>query len=115
MDDFIAKPIIFTDLQRVLSKWLPSAPKLSPDPAIETSCSPVDSQRVNAILSEILPQLDKHLFDAIAGFNQLESTLSGTRLSDEVSEIGHWIKMLNFDETATRLRKLAAKEGWKPE
>jgi CheY-like chemotaxis protein len=115
MDDFIAKPIIFADLQRTLSKWLPLAPETSPTPAIETSGSPVESQRVIAILSEIIPQLDKHLFDAITGFNKLESTLSGTRLSEEISEIGHWIKMLNFDETATRLRKLAAKEGWKPE
>jgi CheY-like chemotaxis protein len=115
MDDFIAKPIIFPDLQRVLSKWLPLAPEISPTTAIETSGSPVESQRVIAILSEIIPQLDKHLFDAITGFNKLESTLSGTRLSEEISEIGHWIKMLNFDETATRLRKLAAKEGWKPE
>jgi CheY-like chemotaxis protein len=115
MDDFIAKPIIFADLQRTLSKWLPLAPEISPTTAIETSGSPVESQRIIAILSEILPQLDKHLFDAITGFNKLESTLSGTRLSEEISEIGYWIKMLNFDETATRLRKLAAKEGWKPE
>ena len=115
MDDFIAKPIIFADLQRTLSKWLPLAPEISPTPAIETAGSPVESQSIIAILSEILPQLDKHLFDAITGFNKLESTLSGTRLSEEISEIGHWIKMLNFDETATRLRKLAAKEGWKPE
>ena len=115
MDDFIAKPIIFTDLQRVLSKWLPLAPETSPALAIETSGSPVDSQRATTILSEILPQLEKHLFDAITGFNKLESTLSGTRLSGEIAEISHWIKVLNFDETATRLRKLAAKEGWKPE
>lgn len=115
MDDFIAKPIIFADLQRVLSKWLPQAPGISPVPAIETSGAPVDSQRVNAILSEILPQLDKRLFDAIAGFNKLESALSETRLSGEISEISRQIKMLNFDESASRLRKLAAAEGWKPD
>jgi hypothetical protein len=112
MNDFIAKPIIFADFQRVLSKWLPHAPEVSLPPAIETSDSPVDSQRVINILSEILPQLDKHMFDAIAGFNKLESVLSGTRLSGEISEISHRIKMLNFKETASRLRKLAAAEGW---
>jgi CheY-like chemotaxis protein len=112
MNDFIAKPIIFADFQRVLSKWLPHAPETSLSPAIETSDSPVDSQRVITILSEILPLLDKHLFDAIAGFNKLESVLSGTRLSGEISEISHRIKTLNFKETASRLRKLAAAEGW---
>ena len=113
MDDFIAKPIILDDLQLVLSKWLPHTSETSPSPIIEKACSPVDSQGVNAILSEILPQLDKHLFDAIAGFNRLESTLSGTRLSREISEISHQIKTLNFAETASRLRRLAATEGWK--
>lgn len=112
MDDFIAKPIIFSDLQRVLSKWLPSATESSPDPAIETSCTSVDSQRVSAILSDLLPQLDKHLFDAIAGFNTLENVLSGTRLSGEISDISSLITSLNFQETASRLRKLAASEGW---
>lgn len=112
MDDFIAKPIIFPDLQRVLSKWLPSATEISPNTAIETSCSPVDSQRVSAILSDLLPQLDKHLFDAIAGFNTLESVLSGTRLSGEISDISSLITSLNFQETASRLRKLASSEGW---
>lgn len=112
MDDFIAKPIIFSDLQRVLSKRLPSATQISPDPAIETSCTPVDNQRIKAILSDLLPQLDKHLFDAIAGFNALESALSGTRLSGEISELSSLITSLNFQETASRLRKLAALEGW---
>jgi signal transduction histidine kinase/CheY-like chemotaxis protein len=110
MNDFIAKPIIFAEFQRVLSKWLPHAPE--PAPAIEKSDSPVDSRGVISILSEILPQLDKHLFDAIAGFNKLESVLSGTRLSGDISEISHQIQMLNFDETASRLRRLAAAEGW---
>lgn len=112
MDDFIAKPIIFPDLQRVLCKWLPPATESSPDPAIETSCTSVDSQRVSAILSDLLPQLDKHLFDAIAGFNTLENVLSGTRLSGEISDISSLITSLNFQETASRLRKLAASEGW---
>ena len=112
MDDFIAKPIIFPDLQRILSKWLPPATEISPGPAIETSCSPVDSQRVSAILLDLLPQLDKHLFDAIAGFNTLESVLTGTRLSGEISEIRCLVTSLNFQETASRLRKLAASEGW---
>jgi hypothetical protein len=72
----------------------------------------VDSRGVISILSEILPQLDKHLFDAIAGLNKLENVLSGTRLSGDISEISHQIQMLNFDDTASRLRKLAAAEGW---
>lgn len=113
MDDFVAKPIILNDLYRVLSRWLRKENWQTASTMGEVLEHPIDIQQVNAILSDLMPKLDQHLFDAIAAFNKLASSLEGTRLSSQIEEVGYCINRLDFKETASRLRQLGASEGWK--
>lgn len=113
MDDLLTKPVIFSELSRALVKWLPVV-EVPAEPAAGTPkpLVPVDVERIGKVLAVLIPQLDKHLFDALVEFKLLEEALAGSAAFPRLQAIRMALDNLEFDAAALKLRQLAATEGW---
>ena len=138
MRDFLAKPINFWDLARVLVKWLPqnapaaesdesaesaepAEPAESPPPPGPTQAQPVtallsapDIERVAPLAYAVLPLLEEHMFDALGQFQRLKTALADTPLSRDMDAIERSLDALEFDEAARKLAALIQTQGWSP-
>ncbi len=124
MADFLAKPVNFMDLARVLVRWL-KAPEAAPSPEAAPAPAPsrdvaaampvvkgLDAARLAPALAALLPLLREHMFDAIAQFQEFKALLAGTGLAAEGDEIQRLLESLEFDEASARLERMAAGQGW---
>ena len=102
MNDFLTKPVPLETLQTVLAKWLPGTSGAVP------SAPPLDSDRLQALISELEPLLAGQKFDALIRFKELQALAAGTDLAAEIGEIGNILASFRFGPTLERLRTLAA-------
>ena len=108
MDDFLTKPIGFSDLKLTLSKWLPvmresAVSALPSDAAIR----PLDHVLFGTMVDEIKPLLAQNMFDAIARFKELQALTAGTEVATEMNEIDLILSGFRFDVALQRLNHLA--------
>ena len=107
MDGLLTKPVILSELARVLAQWLP--------PRVETPAEPayaVDREEIGSVLGKLMPQIEQHLFDALEQFNALEGLLAGSPLHSSVRSIRQDLENFDFDNALRRLRELASAQGW---
>jgi CheY-like chemotaxis protein len=109
MDDFLAKPLNFNELTRVLLRWLPAAPAL-PVAAEQVAHALDAAQREAAarILQALLPLLDQHMFDALVLFRELQETLDASPAAAALQPAAAQLDLLDFAQAATTLRALAS-------
>ena len=107
MDDFLAKPLNFAELARVLHQWLPKAASEPPPPATPSGPVVLDEQAISDILTTLLPLLDQHMFDAMGEFRRLQEALSGSGAEAEIADVAGYLDVLDFGRAAESLRKFA--------
>ena len=108
MDDFLAKPLNFNELSRVLHQWLPSTAAQIPQRSLaDVHQAELDRDAVAKILSTLLPLLDQHMFDAMGDFRRLQDAVANTPVAREVADAAAHLDALDFGGAATSLRKFA--------
>lgn len=106
MDGFLAKPVIIAELKSALDKWLPhkkAAPATTP-----LQPRPADPAAVVALIQEMLPLIEKHMFDGVSQFRILREKLGGSALEAQANAISHRLEALDFDGAALLLREIVA-------
>lgn len=115
MDDFLAKPVNFGELARVLHTWLPEAkPSTAMAAQGATDLVLMDKGAVADILTTLLPLLDHHMFDALTEFRRLQETMRASPESSELAGIIAHLDTLDFEKSAADLRQFARKHGCLP-
>ena len=114
MDDFLAKPIVFDELRRVLSRWL--AP-VSPQGAVfgHTSVSALSvaqAAQVAALVEQLVPLLEQNKVDAFGPFRQLLAAAQGSDLAAPLGEVERMLQDFRFDLALEHLQAMAATYGW---
>ncbi|MCG2577009.1 ATP-binding protein [Dechloromonas sp. XY25] len=112
MDDFLAKPIQFDELQSVLGKWLPAA-EPSPVVVADGSAKTIDIGRVNALLMELEPLLVGHRFDAVTRFKELQRLCAGTEIAVDIDRIEQALHEFKFEFAHEHLGRLSRLHGWR--
>ncbi len=108
MDDFLAKPLNFNELSRVLHQWLPrTEARASQHSAASAPQLALDREGVADILTTLLPLLDQHMFDAMGEFRRLQDAVAHTPVAREVAEAAAHLDALDFSGAASCLRKFA--------
>ena len=109
MDGFLTKPIVLADLKFVLSQWLSTShSQASAVSSADHATVPLDRPRFVAQVLALLPLLEHHLFDALAGFKDLQTLTAHTPIAADVAEISALLDAFRFDPAQERLRALAA-------
>ncbi|MBN9695508.1 MAG: CHASE domain-containing protein [Zoogloea sp.] len=109
MDDYLAKPISFSNLAAICTRWLKPAarsgraagPRIAADPS---SLCP--------LIEQLIPLLASRRFDAFAHFKALLAAAEGTDLAEELGFIGKHLHAMEFDEVITQLNQLAQSRAW---
>ncbi|WP_346284773.1 CHASE domain-containing protein [Zoogloea sp.] len=109
MNDYLAKPISFSDLSAVCERWLKpvEACKTAPGKRL-----PADPSVLCPLMEQLLPLLGARKFDAFSLFKTLLAAAEGTDLADELNFIGSRINAMEFDEVIAHLNQLAIARGW---
>jgi CheY-like chemotaxis protein len=105
MDDFLAKPLNFKELARVLTRWLPAAePLQAPAPGLDV----INKDAVAAILKTLLPLVDQHMFDAMNHFRQLQELVAvSPGALAALQPVDVHLDALEFEKAAASLRLFA--------
>ncbi len=112
MDDFLTKPINTAALRQTLGKWLVLTNPATPGVAdADDSYKAVDRAALVILVSEVMPLLAQHKFDAIAKVKAMVVLLEKTRLAAQAEELLESANAFNFDLTATRLFDLMTHLG----
>lgn len=112
MDDFLAKPIQFEDLNSVLGQWLPMAgPSMAA--VVDGSAKTIDIDRVNALLAELEPLLAGHRFDAVTRFKELQRLCAGTEIAVDIDKIEQALHEFKFEFAHEHLGRLSRMHGWR--
>jgi DNA-binding response OmpR family regulator len=114
MDDFMSKPVSMEALRVVLARWLPQEGLATAQPAhpaqpAGTTLAAVpapDPHRVQALVDEVLPLLDRHAFKALGKIRELQSLVAGTGAQADIQAIGDLLQTFQFETAAALLRKL---------
>ena len=114
MDDVQTKPVVMSQLQATLARWLPLQPTsvAAQDSAPAPQHKRVDVAHIRALLADIRPLLAGNKFASIACCRQLQEALAGTELADEMAQTARLLQEFRFDLVQQRLRQLAARQGW---
>ena len=129
MHDFLAKPVNFWDLARVLGKWLPGQDRpasqpvetdevadVAPAAPVATPASPhcpdIDATRIVPLVNTVQTLLTEHMFDALSQFQTLKAALAGTALSRDMEDIERALEALDFELAARKLHDVARAQGW---
>ena len=113
MDDFLTKPVAVNVLEATLSKWLPRPLEQLPQTLPTAVGNPQETDKIVALVSEIMPLLAQNKFDAIGRFKELQELVAGTDVATEIAEIESPLNAFCFDLAFNRLRQIAADQGWK--
>ena len=114
IDDFLAKPIIIDELNRILATWLPAdatAPAPAPASPAAQALPRADAMQVQTLATALMPLLEYNMFGAVAQFARLREAVAGTELEKPVAEVGQRVAVLDFRGAATRLKFLLPADG----
>ncbi len=114
MDDFLAKPLNFKELTRVLARWLPDATGSGAANAVSHAMAVAQRQAVTDILHDLLPLLDQHMFDAMQHFHRLREALTGNPAAAALEPVALQLGALEFEQAAASLRAFASQHGCLP-
>jgi CheY-like chemotaxis protein/anti-sigma regulatory factor (Ser/Thr protein kinase) len=117
MNAFISKPFIFAELRQTISAWLQPDTKRDTSSILQASgplptAVAVDVDRLSKLLDELIPLLDKQMFDSITIFRQLREAAHGTRLAPQLESIGKMLDALDFVGTSESLKELSLDSSW---
>jgi CheY-like chemotaxis protein len=116
MDDFLTKPIAMGPLKVALSRWLSLTSATPADTAAESAKDiRLDAPLVKLLVSEILPLLAKHRFDALERIQQLKLALTGTAMAVELEEAVQLATEFRFDLALEKMQQMATENGWMDE
>lgn len=105
MDDYLSKPLLFSDLQEALSRWLPAAPA---EHAATSPCNrPVDIPGISALIAQIEPMLAEREFAAFGCCAELQKLTEGTVLAEDVAAAAQAMEQMQFDQAALCLSRLS--------
>lgn len=111
MDAFLAKPIDFRDLAKILEKWLPLHNPEASKNANTISLRKSDVDQLVVDLEEIIAMLAQRKFDAFGRFKALKKAFANTVITAELEEIEKGLDMMKFDQVIDNLRQLAQAQG----
>ena len=114
MDDFLAKPLNFKELTRVLVRWLPGATGSGGANTVGHPLAVAQRQVVADILDRLLPLLDQHMFDAMQHFHRLQEALTGSPAAAALEPVALQLGALEFEQAAASLRAFASQHGCLP-
>jgi len=109
MNDYLAKPISFSDLSAICERWL--KPVASRETAAGKRVT-ADPASLCPLIEQLLPLLAERKFDSFSLFKALLAAAAGTDLADELAFIGKHLNAMEFDEVITQLNQLALSRGW---
>lgn len=108
MNDFLAKPLNFAELSRVLHRWLPQvAVPQSANESKNGHDKPLDVAVATELVETLLPLLDHSMFDALPYLRQLQVLVEDTACRAEIDGIMRSMDSLDFASAATDLRQFA--------
>ena len=108
MDEVLTKPISVDKLKHLLERWRPVLPAVTGSPRIKD----LDCRRVQSLISEIVPLLINHQFDAITRFRELQEVVAKTELASAIARAGQPLQEFRFDATLKQLRDIVISQGW---
>ncbi len=109
MNDYLAKPISFSDLSSICERWL--KPVASRETAAGKRAT-ADPASLCPLIEQLIPLLAERKFDSFSLFKTLLAAAAGTDLADELAFIGKHLNAMEFDEVITQLNQLALSQGW---
>jgi len=108
IDDFMAKPIEFNELAKLLQKWLPVAPSSAMPCASRPAA---DWDALVPLIDDTIPLLMQRKFDAFGRFKMLKTLVANSDLESEFDQLEVVLNTMAFDQVITRLRQLAHVHG----
>lgn len=111
MDDFMAKPIEFGSLDKLLDKWLSPQNTASTQHVIGPPMVAVDLDALLLIMEEMIPLLMMHKFDAFGRFKLLKVAMTNTDAAAEIDEIEKVLSAMKFEQVIERLHQFAQARG----
>ena len=122
MDDFVTKPVVLSVLKAALRRWLPKQHVL-PAPMVKSATSAtsamsappppeLDLAQVQALLARLVPQLQRHQFDALSTFAELRQLLAGTPAGQALDEAALLLDEFRFEALLERVQRIASDQGW---
>ena len=116
MDDVLLKPVDLAGLHAMLTQWLPAAARTDEHLAqIARVERPMDSAKVEALLSKIMPMLARNEFKGIARFKELEEAVADTSLAEEIGKAAPHLRNFRFDLAVQVLQRVIAQHKWRLE
>lgn len=118
MDDFLAKPVSFTELGDTLAKWLPELVLKDKPAAADVAESaiaakaPVAEAQLREAFARLRPLLTEQMFDALGAFKALQAVASGTAGQANIDAIARCLDRLDFLKARDALDEWAAAQGW---
>ena len=114
MNDFLAKPVHFADLHRLLSQWLPAAESAPADKltlSLGNTLAP-DDKRLAGLAQTLMPYLKEHLFDALGHGESFLQACHGTSLESEAKQLYRALENLDFESALQHLRQMGEARAW---
>jgi len=116
MDDVLVKPVELASLYAMLTQWLPASARTDQHLAhIARVERPVDSAKVEALLSKIMPMLARNEFKGIARFKELQEVVADTFLAEEIGKAASHLRNFRFDLALEVLQRVIAQHKWRLE
>ncbi len=112
MDGFMAKPIVFDQLARMMAQWMKPAPVTTatqPEPA---PAQQLDISQVSALVGQILPLMAHNKFDALDHIGTLVDIVAGSTVANEIADVRRLLEEFRFDLAHERLQRLAQSQAW---
>lgn len=113
MSDFLSKPVMLGDLEKILARWLPvTAVEAVREPAMLPSPSEGSpmagngdvEERIERLLGRLLPMLEQRMFDAVDEFGKLHDLAQGTRHEQFLRDLAPAMRELQFEKVEAALR-----------
>ena len=115
MDDFLAKPLNFEELTRVLLRWMPGAAPLPVHGKAELpGTAALDCNAVSQLLKTLLPLVDQHMFDAMDHFRRLQELVATSVAAADLAPVAVHLDALEFEKAAAALRSFASAHDCEP-
>jgi signal transduction histidine kinase/DNA-binding NarL/FixJ family response regulator len=101
MDEVLAKPLLMTELGRVLARWLPAAaddapPGVAAAPALDAQPPDIPQGLLDERVAHLQSLIARRLFDALGALESLRETVRGSSFEAGLDPVAQALETLDF-------------------